>query len=237
MIEGVGHAQALDAVDAQLRVDDGVGVDAQRAGLPARGAPVAADHARDPRRRVRRPRGRRPAAAARPDRRRRAGRRSRHLGPRVLVSGVTVVAGMFLAGSAVFVSFAVGTILVVAVAMVGSVSVLRALISKLGEKGWIEKGRRALRGQAPPRDPRRVAGVGRDPRPRPALPRAVRRRLRRAARRPRGRGAPRRDERAGGAPARDDDAPRRAQLVPAPRAGLAAPRAHEGAAAPAPARP
>jgi RND superfamily putative drug exporter len=65
-------------------------------------------------------------------------------GRAVLVSGVTVMiamAGMFLAGSPVFVSFAVGTILVVAVAMIGSVSVLPALISKLGEKGWIEKGR------------------------------------------------------------------------------------------------
>jgi RND superfamily putative drug exporter len=65
-------------------------------------------------------------------------------GRAVLVSGMTVMiamAGMFLAGSPVFVSFAVGTILVVAVAMIGSVSVLPALISKLGEKGWLEKGR------------------------------------------------------------------------------------------------
>ena len=60
----------------------------------------------------------------------------------MLVSGLTVMiamAGMFLAGNAVFTSFAVGTILVVAVAMLGSVTVLPAVISKLGDK--VEKGR------------------------------------------------------------------------------------------------
>jgi RND superfamily putative drug exporter len=63
-------------------------------------------------------------------------------GKAVLVSGMTVMiamAGMFLAGNAVFTSFAVGTILVVAVAMLGSVTVLPAVISKLGDK--VEKGR------------------------------------------------------------------------------------------------
>jgi uncharacterized membrane protein YdfJ with MMPL/SSD domain len=57
-------------------------------------------------------------------------------GRAVLVSGVTVMiamAGMFLAGNAVFESFAVGTILVVAVAMLGSVTVLPAVLSKLGD--------------------------------------------------------------------------------------------------------
>jgi uncharacterized membrane protein YdfJ with MMPL/SSD domain len=57
-------------------------------------------------------------------------------GRAVLVSGVTVMiamAGMFLAGSATFSSFAVGTILVVAVAMVGSVTFLPAMLSKLGD--------------------------------------------------------------------------------------------------------
>jgi uncharacterized membrane protein YdfJ with MMPL/SSD domain len=61
-------------------------------------------------------------------------------GRAVLVSGVTVMiamAGMFLAGNATFTSFAVGTILVVAVAMLGSVTFLPALLSKLGDK--IEK--------------------------------------------------------------------------------------------------
>jgi RND superfamily putative drug exporter len=57
-------------------------------------------------------------------------------GRAVLVSGVTVMiamAGMFLAGNATFSSFAVGTILVVAVAMLGSVTFLPAMLSKLGD--------------------------------------------------------------------------------------------------------
>src|SRR5688500_5548199 len=65
-------------------------------------------------------------------------------GRAVLISGFTVMAamaGMFFAGNAVFVSFGVGTILVVAVAMLGSVSVLPAMLSYLGQKGWTEKGR------------------------------------------------------------------------------------------------
>jgi uncharacterized membrane protein YdfJ with MMPL/SSD domain len=63
-------------------------------------------------------------------------------GQAVLVSGVTVLiamAGMFLAGNAVFTSFAVGTMLVVAVAVLGSVTVLPAVLSKLGDK--VDKGR------------------------------------------------------------------------------------------------
>ena len=65
-------------------------------------------------------------------------------GRAVLVSGMTVMvamAGMFLAGNAVFSSFAVGTILVVAVAIVGSLTVLPAMLAFLGRKGWTEKGR------------------------------------------------------------------------------------------------
>ena len=65
-------------------------------------------------------------------------------GRAVLISGTTVMvamAGMFMAGNAVFESFAVGTILVVAVAVVGSLTVLPAMLSFLGEKGWTEKGR------------------------------------------------------------------------------------------------
>src|SRR3954462_15185925 len=65
-------------------------------------------------------------------------------GHAVLISGFTVIvamAGMFLAGNAVFLSFGVGTILVVAVAVLGSVTVLPATLSWLGEKGWTEKGR------------------------------------------------------------------------------------------------
>ena len=63
-------------------------------------------------------------------------------GRAVLISGVTVMAamaGMYLTGSKTFASFATGTILVVAVAMLGSVTVLPALLSKLGDR--IEKGR------------------------------------------------------------------------------------------------
>src|SRR4051812_12336459 len=63
-------------------------------------------------------------------------------GKAVLVSGVTVMiamAGMFLAGNAVFTSFAVGTMLVVAVAILGSLTVLPAVLSKLGDN--VEKGR------------------------------------------------------------------------------------------------
>ena len=62
----------------------------------------------------------------------------------MLVSGFTVMVamgGMFLAGNAVFESFAVGTIIVVAVAIVGSLTVLPAMLSFLGQKGWTEKGR------------------------------------------------------------------------------------------------
>jgi uncharacterized membrane protein YdfJ with MMPL/SSD domain len=63
-------------------------------------------------------------------------------GSAVLISGLTVMtamAGMFLAGNAVFSSFAMGTMLVVAVAVIGSVTVLPAVLSKLGDT--VEKGR------------------------------------------------------------------------------------------------
>jgi uncharacterized membrane protein YdfJ with MMPL/SSD domain len=63
-------------------------------------------------------------------------------GQAVLISGLTVMiamAGMFFAGSIVFQSFAVGTILVVGVAVLGSLTVLPAVLSKLGDK--VEKGR------------------------------------------------------------------------------------------------
>ena len=56
--------------------------------------------------------------------------------------GLTVMiamSGMFLAGNAVFTSFAVGTMLVVAVAILGSLTVLPAVLSKLGDN--VEKGR------------------------------------------------------------------------------------------------
>jgi uncharacterized membrane protein YdfJ with MMPL/SSD domain len=63
-------------------------------------------------------------------------------GRAVLVSGLTVMAamaGMFLMGSRVFVSFGVGTMLVVAIAIVGSLTVLPAVLSKLGDR--VDRGR------------------------------------------------------------------------------------------------
>ena len=63
-------------------------------------------------------------------------------GRAVLVSGLTVMiamAGMLLAGNAVFTSFGIGTMIVVAVAVVGSMTVLPATLSKLGDR--VEKGR------------------------------------------------------------------------------------------------
>jgi anti-anti-sigma factor len=63
-------------------------------------------------------------------------------GRAVLISGCTVIAamaGMYVTGNATFQSFATGTIMVVAVAMVGSLTVLPALLSKLGDN--VNKGR------------------------------------------------------------------------------------------------
>jgi uncharacterized membrane protein YdfJ with MMPL/SSD domain len=58
-------------------------------------------------------------------------------GRSVLVSGLTVMvamAGMFLTGDKTFASLGVATILVVAIAVLGSLTVLPALLSKLGDK-------------------------------------------------------------------------------------------------------
>jgi RND superfamily putative drug exporter len=63
-------------------------------------------------------------------------------GRSVLVSGLTVItamAGMFLTGDPVFESFAIATIAVVAVAMLGSLTVLPALLSRLGDR--VDRGR------------------------------------------------------------------------------------------------
>src|SRR5262245_51505925 len=56
-------------------------------------------------------------------------------GRSVLISGLTVMAamaGMFIAGNGIFTSFAVGTVLVVSVPVLGSLTVLPALRSRLG---------------------------------------------------------------------------------------------------------
>jgi uncharacterized membrane protein YdfJ with MMPL/SSD domain len=63
-------------------------------------------------------------------------------GRSVLISGLTVLvamSGMFLTGDATFASFAIATMTVVAVAMLGSLTVLPALLSKLGDK--VDRGR------------------------------------------------------------------------------------------------
>jgi uncharacterized membrane protein YdfJ with MMPL/SSD domain len=63
-------------------------------------------------------------------------------GRAVLISGVTVMlamAGMFISGDKTFISFAMGTILVVAVAVFASLTVLPAMLSWLGDR--VEKGR------------------------------------------------------------------------------------------------
>ncbi len=63
-------------------------------------------------------------------------------GRSVLISGFTVMAamaGMYFAGDKTFGSFATGTILVVAVAVLGSLTVLPALLAKLGDR--VMKGR------------------------------------------------------------------------------------------------
>ncbi|MDQ3865343.1 MAG: MMPL family transporter [Actinomycetota bacterium] len=69
-------------------------------------------------------------------------------GRSVLISGVTVIiamAGMFLAGVQGMSAFAVGTIIVVAIAMLGSLTVLPALLCSLGDR--VERGRVPLIGR------------------------------------------------------------------------------------------
>ena len=69
-------------------------------------------------------------------------------GRAVLISGFTVMvamAGMYLGGISNFASFATGTIMVVAVAVIGSLTVLPALLSKLGDR--VETGRVPLVGR------------------------------------------------------------------------------------------
>jgi len=63
-------------------------------------------------------------------------------GRAVLISGITVMiamAGMYFGGASTFTSFATGTIAVVAVAMLGSLTVLPATLSLLGDR--VNKGR------------------------------------------------------------------------------------------------
>jgi uncharacterized membrane protein YdfJ with MMPL/SSD domain len=69
-------------------------------------------------------------------------------GRAVLISGTTVIvamAGMFISGDSTFISFAQGTILVVAIAMFASLTILPAMLSWLGSR--VEKGRVPLLGR------------------------------------------------------------------------------------------
>src|SRR4051794_27766586 len=77
-------------------------------------------------------------------------------GRAVLISGCTVMiamAGMYLTGQSTFTSFATGTIIVVAVAVIGSLTVLPAMLSKLGDR--IDKGRVPLIWRLRSEDPER----------------------------------------------------------------------------------
>jgi uncharacterized membrane protein YdfJ with MMPL/SSD domain len=63
-------------------------------------------------------------------------------GRAILFSGfvvMTAMSGMFLMGSRIFAGFGVGTVLVVAIALVGSLTVLPAVLSKLGD--GVDRGR------------------------------------------------------------------------------------------------
>jgi RND superfamily putative drug exporter len=69
-------------------------------------------------------------------------------GRSVLISGATVMiamAGMLFTGDRTFMSFSIATMIVVAVAMLGSLTVLPAVLSKLGDR--VERGRIPLLGR------------------------------------------------------------------------------------------
>ena len=69
----------------------------------------------------------------------------------MLISGVTVIvamAGMFISGDKAFISFAEGAILVVAIAVFASLTVLPAMLSWLGDR--VEKGRIPVLGRRRP---------------------------------------------------------------------------------------
>jgi RND superfamily putative drug exporter len=78
-------------------------------------------------------------------------------GRSILVSGATVLiamAGMLFSGDRTFISMGIGTMIVVAVAMIGSLTVLPAVLSKLGDR--VERGRIPLLSRL-----RRPVGEGR----------------------------------------------------------------------------
>jgi RND superfamily putative drug exporter len=83
-------------------------------------------------------------------------------GRAVLVSGLTVIAamaGMLLTGDGTFTSFGVGTMLVVAVAMAASVTVLPAVLAALGDK--VDRGRLPRLRRKSRQQPRKPKAQGR----------------------------------------------------------------------------
>ncbi len=81
-------------------------------------------------------------------------------GRSVLISGLTVMtamAGMFFTGDKTFGGFAMGTMIVVATAVLGSLTVLPALLGRLGDK--VERGRIPFLGRLQQRSDGRVWGA------------------------------------------------------------------------------
>src|SRR3954468_7053487 len=81
-------------------------------------------------------------------------------GRSVLISGLTVMvamAGLFLSGDAPFASFGYATMIVVAVAMLGSLTVLPAVLGKLGDR--VERGRIPFTKRSSERRPGRTWGA------------------------------------------------------------------------------
>ena len=79
-------------------------------------------------------------------------RTARTSGQAVLISGSTVLiamAGMFVAGNSLFTTIGIGTMIVVLAAMIGSLTVLPALLHRLGDN--VDRGRIPL-SHRPPRD-------------------------------------------------------------------------------------
>ncbi|MFJ5549101.1 MMPL family transporter [Streptomyces sp. NPDC093225] len=93
-------------------------------------------------------------------------------GHSVVVSGLTVIvslAGLFLSGNGIFIGMAGATIVVVATAVLGSVTVLPALLSLLGDR--VNTGRLPrLRRRTESQDPTPAAGTAAPAAPAPAAP-------------------------------------------------------------------
>ena len=154
-------------------------------------------------------------------------------GRSVLISGLTVMgamAGMFLTGDQIFASLGFATILVVAVAVLGSLTVLPALLSRLGDN--VDRLRVPFVGPAPGRRAGPVLGSDRRSRAAPSRPVGGRGDGGAAGARPAGAGAPSRAAGRRVVPAvahRHQDLPPDAAGVPGQ--GAAGQRRREGARA------